>query len=61
MLRVGLQVITRSELERAERRGRRVHGLVVGWAHLSPRVSPELRDRALGHLLTIGPRTGFHR
>ena len=61
MLRVGVQVITKAELEHAARRGRRVHGVCVGWTHLSGAVSPELRDRALGRLVTIGARSGFRR
>ena len=61
MLRLGVQVITRSELEHAARRGRRVNAVVVGWAHLSRQVSPQLREQALGRVVTLGPRTGFHR
>lgn len=59
MLRVGVQVITRQELELAARRGRRVSAVCVGWTHLSRSVSRELRDKALGKVVTIGPRTGF--
>jgi hypothetical protein len=61
VLRLGIQVITAKELEHAARRGRRLHGLFVGWVHLSRRVSPELRDRALGRVVVVGPRTGFRR
>lgn len=61
MLRLGVQVVTKTELELLARRGRRLHGVSVGWTHLSRSVSPELRDRALGRLVTIGPRTGFGR
>ena len=61
MLRVGVQVITRTELEHAARRGRRVSGVCLGWTHLSRAVTPELREQALGRLVTVGPRTGFGR
>ena len=61
MLRLGVQIITKTELERAARRGRKVQGLCVGWTHLSNTVSPELRERALGRLVTIGVRSGFAR
>ena len=61
MLRLGVQVISRAELEQAALRGRRVNALCVGWTHLSRRVSPELRDRALGRVVTVGGRSGFRR
>jgi Ribbon-Helix-Helix transcriptional regulator family len=61
VLRIGIQTITAHELEQAARRGRKVHAVVVGWAHLSRRVTPALADRALGHIVTVGPRTGFRR
>jgi len=61
MLRVGVQVITRTELEHAARHGRRVQGMVIGWTHLSRRVTPELREKALGRLVTLGGRSGFGR
>ncbi len=61
MLRLGIQVITPAELELAARRGRRVNTLVVGWVHLSRRVTPELRERALGRVVAVGTRTGFRR
>lgn len=61
MLRLGVQVITRTDLERAARRGRRLSGVSIGWTHLSCAVSTELREKALGRLVTIGPRTGFRR
>ncbi len=61
MLRLGVQVITRSELELAARRGRRVNALCVGWTHLSRRVTPELREQALGRVVTVGGRSGFRR
>ena len=59
MLRVGLQVITRQELELAARRGRRVNAVCVGWTHLSRSVSRELREQALGRVVTLGVRSGF--
>ena len=61
MLRLGIQVITPAELECAARRGRRVNAIVLGWVHMSRRVSPELRERALGRVVGLGPRTGFRR
>ena len=61
MLRLGVQVITKTELEHAARRGRKVQGVCVGWTHLSRAVSPELRERTLGRLVTIGGRSGFGR
>ncbi len=59
MLRIGVQVITRQELELAARRGRRVSAVCVGWTHLSRGISQELREKALGRVVTIGARTGF--
>jgi hypothetical protein len=61
VLRIGVQVLTPGELELAARRGRRVNALVVGWVHLSRRVSPELREQALGRVVALGARTGFRR
>lgn len=61
MLRLGIQVITPQDLERAARRGRRVNAVVLGWVHLSRRISPDLRERALGRVVAIGPRTGFRQ
>ena len=61
MLRIGIQTISSAELEQFARRGRKLHTLIVGWTHLSGRVTPELAERALGHVVTIGPRTGFRR
>jgi hypothetical protein len=60
-VRVGIQTITRTELELAARRGRVVRPVVIGWAHLSRRVTPELAERALGRVTTVGLRTGFSR
>jgi hypothetical protein len=60
-LRIGIQTITRGELERAARRGRVVRPVVIGWAHLSSRVTPELAGKALGRVTTVGVRSGFRR
>ncbi|HVA61559.1 MAG TPA: hypothetical protein VNG13_13635 [Mycobacteriales bacterium] len=58
---VGLQTLNAAQLERAARHGRRVHGVALGLLHLSRDVSPELADRTLGRIMTLGIRTGFGR
>lgn len=60
-LQLGVQLISRRDLERAAARGSRLNTVVLGWTHVSRSVPRELADRALGNVVGLGPRTGFRR
>ena len=58
---IGIQHIGERDLRRAASANQRVRGVWIGWTHLSRRVTPELAEKALGRIITIGGRSGFRR
>ena len=53
-MRVGVQVLTRTELERARARGRKLDFTAIGVLHVSRRVSPELAEEAVRRIRLWG-------
>ena len=53
-MRVGVQVLTRTELERARARGRKLDFTAIGVLHVSRRVSPKLAQEAVRRIRLWG-------